>query len=130
MHKDNVIHAIFSPDGRWIVTTSYDKTARTWLLPEEERPKADLLLLTQLLSGHSVDDTGTVVPLSAEEFLKAWQTLHTKYPNDFRVAPAVARQWRQEQIAECLKSGNLPGAFLHRDWLLVEAIREQAKAEK
>jgi hypothetical protein len=102
--------------------------AYKWTFPEEHLPPADLVLLTQLFSGHRVDNTGGLVPLSSEEFRQAWLSLRTKYPDDFRVSPAIARQWRQEQIADCLKSGNLHGAFLHRDWMIVEAIREQAQA--
>ena len=129
-HQAEVWKAWFSADGRGIYTVLQDKksTVNFWWLPEEKRPQEDLILLMQFLSAHRVDDTGWLTPLSSDEFQQAWKKLRAKYPDDFRVAPTVARQWRQEQIEDCMKSGNLAGAFLHRDWMVVEAIREQGQA--
>jgi hypothetical protein len=95
-----------------------------------DRPSVDYLHLCQLLAGHHIDATGGLVPLSAQQLQDFWMDLITKYPEDFRVTPAMVRQWRQEQLAACLKGGNLPGAFLHRDWLFREAIREQPQGSK
>ena len=38
-----------SPDNRWVVTGSYDKTARLWLLQIE-----DLLALAQRIAGRNL----------------------------------------------------------------------------
>ena len=83
--------------------------------------------LCQLCTGHRIDRSGGLEPIHNEQLQKLWTELRAKYPDDFRVPPAVARQWREEQIADCMKMCNLPGAFLHRDWLIVEAVREQGQ---
>lgn len=39
-HTDTVISATFSPDGRWLLTTSYDETARLWSVADPRRPQS------------------------------------------------------------------------------------------
>ncbi|CAK9009816.1 Uncharacterized WD repeat-containing protein alr3466, partial [Durusdinium trenchii] len=38
-HTDTVISATFSPDGRWLLTTSYDETARLWDVVDPRQPR-------------------------------------------------------------------------------------------
>ncbi|MEZ5940535.1 MAG: protein kinase [Planctomycetaceae bacterium] len=47
-HKDAVVDVTFSPDGRWLLTTSYDGTARLWDISEPRQPTEALAL-----DGHS-----------------------------------------------------------------------------
>jgi WD40 repeat protein len=119
-HNGWVQSASFSPDGRRVVTASYDKTARVWELAADGRPVEDLPRLTQLLSGHRIDDTGVIVPLSLKELQAFWDDLRQRYPADFTVSPAAARAWREREIGDCLREGNLAAAEFHYGWLVAE----------
>src|SRR5262249_46569549 len=121
LNHPGLIRADFGPDGQTLLSVSgnvhTEALLRRWELPRDARPREDLLHLTHLLAGHDLTGAGGLTALSFENLRGYFEELRAKYPDDFRVAPAVAQQWREEQIAECLKSGNLPGAFLHQDWL-------------
>jgi WD40 repeat protein len=119
-HGDRVESATFSPDGRRVLTVSKDRTARVWDVSEDPRPVSDLLRLVQLLSSHRIDDTGAAVPLPGEEIQRLWDDLHAKYPADVSVSPAAARAWREHEIGDCLREGNLDAAQFHYWWLVAE----------
>lgn len=48
-HTDEVSKVTFSPNGRFLLTASADKTARLWYLNEEDSTNG---LCMQVLSGH------------------------------------------------------------------------------
>jgi WD40 repeat protein/tRNA A-37 threonylcarbamoyl transferase component Bud32 len=127
-HPGGIFQAVFRGNDRQVVTFG-GSAIYLWEL-KDDRPKDDLLQFTQLLAGCKIDSKGGYTPLDTAEKMNLFLRLRTKYPDDFRVPYVPTRQWRQEQLAACLKEGNLAGAFLHRDWLLVEAVREQARAGK
>jgi WD40 repeat protein/serine/threonine protein kinase len=94
---DNLWHAAFSPDGRRAVTTN--SSAQVWELPFEDRPVADLVLLAQVLTGLEMRAQGQFVPLDITRFRADWETLHSKYPQDF-VSSSSAQPLSREGRAE------------------------------
>ncbi len=75
---DFLQHVDFSPDGRRVLTTSSGMRADTgaaqiWEVPLDTRPLSDLLLLSQALSSHRLDETGVLVPLTPGQFRRAWE---------------------------------------------------------
>lgn len=82
-HKNIVLGAQFSPDNKYIVTASYDKTAKVWRAPsnsdEGENTPENLLLGT--LDGHkdSVNsaqfspDSSRIVTASNDKTAKIWR---------------------------------------------------------
>jgi hypothetical protein len=133
------MRATFSADGRQVVTLGRDDAlfgeesglgrdnVRVWEVSGDERSVADWVALARLLSGHEIDAGGGLQPLSAEKLQLLWTDLRAKYPQDFTVTPAEARAWREEQIGQCLKEGNLDGAFFHYHWLISEMVTAAGK---
>jgi WD40 repeat protein len=122
IHADTVFSARFSPDGRRVATGSRNE-ARVWDVSEDPRPVRDLLRLVQLNSGHRIDDTGAAVLLSGDECQQLWDDLRARYPADFTVSPAAAWAWREREIGDCLREGNLQAAEFHYWWLVADMIQ-------
>jgi WD40 repeat protein len=56
-HQSAVIGVAFSPDGKYILSTSVDKTARLWELPTPVQGDVDRISLwVQVLTGMELDD--------------------------------------------------------------------------
>ncbi len=81
-HNGEVKRATFSADSRRILTLS-EGTVRIWQLPRDDRPTEDMLLLARIHAGGLINDAGAFVPYDEDSFKKAWQTLQTKYPQEF-----------------------------------------------
>ena len=89
-HNDAVTLAVFSPDGRRILTTSRDRTARLWTLSADNRDIKDLLLMAQLITGKTIRPTGPM-PLKPGEMQTALQKLQAKYPFEFTLPKSPRR---------------------------------------
>jgi type II secretory pathway pseudopilin PulG len=62
-HEGAVSSAAFSPDGRWVVTASWDKTARVWETLIGSREDSPLLAeIAEVISGYEVTESGTLQP--------------------------------------------------------------------
>jgi eukaryotic-like serine/threonine-protein kinase len=112
-HQGNVLYAAFSPDGRRVLTASNVWRTRVWDLTPDDRPLEDWLALTQLWSGRRIDATGTLVPLTAEEFTQAWQKLNPRYPRDFTVPAKQAFAWHRREMEDCIRERNPAAAVFH-----------------
>ncbi len=82
--------------------------------------------------------------MSERQRLEALQTLRAKYPQDFTVTPAQARDRRHGTCcsmavrrevsrragSQCLKDGNLGAAQFHYHWLIAEMVLNAAAEKK
>ena len=66
VHGRTVREVTFSPDGKTLLTASFDRTARCWELPAAIEGSVDQILLrTQVLTGMELDDDGLFRDLDA-----------------------------------------------------------------
>ncbi len=93
-HGDPVSHALFSPDGRRVVTASMHK-AQVWDVSPDERPVDDLLLLAHLLASGRIDSTGTPETVEADTIHSIWDTLRSKYPDQFVATREEILAWHR-----------------------------------
>jgi WD40 repeat protein len=122
-HSQPVRFAVFSPDGHRLLTTCEDDRVRAWDVSPDARRAEDLRALAELRSGHRIDSTGAMFPLSADEHLRRAEALWAKYQNELAVTPEITRAWRRQEIRDCISGGNLRAAEFHYWWLVTEAAQ-------
>jgi WD40 repeat protein len=79
-HRHWVLGVAFDARGR-VLTASTDGEVRIWDLRADRRSIPDLVLLTQVLSAHRVDDSGGLVPLNVPDLMDAWDHVAAKRRN-------------------------------------------------
>ena len=121
LHAEMVVSVAFSPDSRHLMTGSADGIFRMWDLTPQQRPIEDMIGLAKLWSGHRIDDTGSLFPLSVDEQSRLWAEMQSKYPGDFQVSPQSVKRWREAEVRDCMKEGNLKAAEFHY-WALVAEL--------
>jgi eukaryotic-like serine/threonine-protein kinase len=90
-HAESNGQGFFLAQGKYLLTTS-NRIRRLWDLSPDDRPLNDLLALSELLSGHRIDETGVFQPLPAESLIAESAKLKSKYPRQFAfLEPAMNR---------------------------------------
>jgi WD40 repeat protein len=75
-HLKDVSAAAFSPDGKTVLTGSYDKTARLWRVPKPiEGDPERILLWAQVITGLELDEYGGTRGLDATTWEQRRQSL-------------------------------------------------------
>lgn len=117
VHRDRVDHASFTQDGRILFTASADGTTRLWDFTPDARPIDDIAQLAQLISGRRLDNTGSLVAVSATKLAENWDALRQKYPQQFSVKSEEIVAWHQEEADACEQSQSWFAAAFHLNWL-------------
>jgi hypothetical protein len=66
-----------------------------------------------MLSGRRIDNSGALIPLTAEEFTQSWKKLRPLYLQEFTVPAAQALAWHRREMADCLREGHPAAAAFH-----------------
>ncbi|MFO0871935.1 MAG: WD40 repeat domain-containing serine/threonine-protein kinase [Pirellulales bacterium] len=82
-HPPSAYKLAFTPDGLQLATMANDATARVWELSPEPRPTDELRKLSQLVTGHRMDATGTLIPLQRDELKYLWAELRRNGTTQF-----------------------------------------------
>lgn len=75
-HEAIVQRASFSRDGHRLVTVTADGQVYVWDLPRVNRTSQEIVQVSQCLSGHTIDDTGALLPLTPAMMQSAWHIYH------------------------------------------------------
>ena len=118
-HAADVLSASFSPDGRYILTSSLDETARIWRVgPYVEA--APPLRVRGLRSAAWGADGRSIVTMSIDDGLQVWQDGRSvlRVPNSRRNSGALAIAADQRRSVEIDQGGTVRLTDLDRDILL------------
>jgi WD40 repeat protein/tetratricopeptide (TPR) repeat protein len=133
-HAREVEGAAFGPDGRRLVTGGRDSTARLWDLVLDSRPVGDLRLLANVLSGYTLDATGSLAPLDPATIRDGWKTLRDRNPETFQSSAGAAAEWHRQQADEGEHEGQWFAVVWHLNRLLeatpddADLLRRRARA--
>ncbi len=130
LHRDRVDHASFTQDGRILFTASADGTTRLWDFTPDARPIEDIALLAQLLSGRRLDNTGSLVAVSAPKLAEYWDSLREKYPLQFSVKKEEIVAWHNEEAEVCEQSQSWFAAVFHLNWLVENDPKKDVALKK
>lgn len=78
-HRDAVSDLAFSPDDCRLATTSLDNTVLMWDLTPDTRSLESLQRASQLVSVHSVDASGELVPCDTAKLETTWRAVRANY---------------------------------------------------
>jgi tetratricopeptide (TPR) repeat protein len=117
-HAARINHAEFTADGLHLVCACEDGRAYVWRLPEADtRPAAELLLLSEILSGERRDLRSGSLAMTRVELRQAWE----KYASSaapLAVTAAEQLDWHDREAASAEAAGQTSAALFHLDRLL------------
>ena len=71
----------YGPDSRHVAAASqFARNVRIWTLPDEALAAADLIAMSEVVSGQTVRSGNTVEPLDRQSLLNRWMALHAIRP--------------------------------------------------
>ncbi len=99
-HEDEVREAAFSPDGRHLVTCSFDGIARLWeLLATNDPPPSWFADFLRLMAQRKFNDDGELVAMAAGEFLALRDRLERIVPEECSRYAAIASHFLAQPAA-------------------------------
>jgi len=114
-HLRALSRASFLSDGRHILTTDNAGISWIWDPPSDQRPLADILRTSQVVSGRNSRESVNTQP---EILPQKWRQLHSAYPALFGTTKEERMNWHRFQADACESEEQWFGAAFHLRWLL------------
>ena len=114
-HPDSVFDALFTPDSKRIVTACLDGKVRFWELTPETRPVDELTVYAEILSGHKIDRSGGLSPLSMSDCELQWQAWTRTMPAGLNSTPGAGVAAQSQSAGRSLKMSETNAAAL-QNW--------------
>jgi tetratricopeptide (TPR) repeat protein len=107
----------FTPDSRKFITASSQGEVSIQQLDGDSRTLDELSLLSEVLSSHRFDSSGSLMPLDSASLREKWQ--HIRATNPGRQGPSAEAilAWEHRELERCERSQNWSGALQHLDRL-------------
>jgi WD40 repeat protein/Flp pilus assembly protein TadD len=116
-HDERIEQVSFSPDGHRLLTATANQ-ARCFDLSPDTRPREELALLGQWLSGHRIDPDAGAVPLEADDLGLVLQQLWSRNSSNLTAPGYRLLAWHRRQADKSYANGQWFGAVKHLDHLL------------
>ncbi|MBL9134973.1 MAG: protein kinase [Verrucomicrobiales bacterium] len=82
-HGNAVLRVAFGPTSDELLTVAMDQTVRVWDLSPVDWAMDDVSGLAELLASQRLESSGTLAPLTVEEFRRRWEALRERHPEYF-----------------------------------------------
>jgi WD40 repeat protein len=117
-HENPVHYVQFTSDGQRLLTRRQLGDSRIWNLPRHTYSAEDLVLLSQLLSGHQIYPDVGALPLTHAALENVWRKIRGEHPEAVSVTSAEILAWHEQELARSEKANQWFAAGFHLDWLL------------
>ncbi|HWW00292.1 MAG TPA: protein kinase [Candidatus Acidoferrum sp.] len=113
-----------------VVTSSRRNNFWIWNLPVDQRPAVDLAGIAQLLSAHTVNASGRLVPTSSDTLKGLWSGLRAGYPAQFETSAEEITAWHEFQSEDCELRHQWSAAVFHLKQLQESHPGDRGVAER
>jgi WD40 repeat protein/serine/threonine protein kinase/tetratricopeptide (TPR) repeat protein len=89
---------VFTPEGNRLLLRHFHLPAQVLELSPTQKATEELLLLSEVLSGHRIDDTGGYVALDGTQQVEMWRAIRDRYyPPDKDAYHATDLDWHRQE---------------------------------
>jgi eukaryotic-like serine/threonine-protein kinase len=122
-HRGGARRVAVDGTGEWMLTV-LDRRVCLWNFPTNDWPATDLARLAQLLARSRLDRTGSLLPLSQDEYMAGWEELHRRHAKYFSDRRKSNPEWHRVALEEAERQQQWFAALIHLDELIQTAPGE------
>lgn len=120
----NTAIAKFQHDSQGVaVAATREQGGKVWKLEPDDRPLKDWEAFARLVSGQTIDSTGTMTPADVKEIIAIYESLRSTRPDEFNQSPDQRLVRLEDALDRCIQK---------RQWRVaksyVETLRQTGQA--